>query len=511
MSRALKTAVLAVAFLASAALAGGRPEDLFDAAAKDAFAPGQKEMVLALDGGRFTIRDGRLHDAFVSDPRKALLTNAQFEELVALRVRISALPAARPLPLDRKNPAIPKGPGAVDFDGGGSRGDPGAAGASGAREPASADPAVLQAQLLSRLRLSGTAEEKKALAEALDGIFKTKLGRTLARQFVEQGATAAVTWESVPGTRVSEENGIKVLGGERGSTDVESVPPRVKLNRAFLDADPEWRRLTTAGTLAHELFGHAFETQRAKKAGVPHSAHYYYRGDELGARLISWTIRAELAGAGYDDDDPGEYLEDPEGYAKGLWTYSGYYAVTLSPAEMKNPSDTLKERLKAFDERAAKVRVDAADMADWTPIIAHFKSVHRVAAPRLDDAEKEVRDYALWSRDRLSEIAENRKKITDLISYWRTPAGMKEKGEVIRGASAPYFAEMERLQRRRALDLSRLRAQIAHGGRGPSSTPSFVLPPLSIRVPPGAPAEPPISLEELGVMYRQDKKDNPKH
>lgn len=516
MSRALRNAVLAVLFSVSASLAGGRPEDLFDASAKDAFLAGQKEAVLAMDGGRFTIKDGRLHDAFIADPKKALLTNGQVAELLAIRFKpVPAAGLSNPAPgaatVERAQPVVPKDPQSVNFDGGKGRGsiaaDP--MGNKAARGLALSEPAVLQAQFLKRVVVVGTPEEKAVLTEAVESILKTKLGRQLAREFVTEEASARIQLGRVDGSSTSMKEGIRTVRGTQGFTSVSDFPPMVTVTKDYLLADADWRRVSLAGTLSHELFGHAFEQQRAKKAGVDHEAAYHYRGDELGSRLIDWTIQTELAGKTLDDN-PGEYLEDPEGYARDLWTYDAYYVISLSRAEMRNPSDTLKARRPVVAEDRESTLKEIKELEEWWPIIAHFKSVHKFDARRFTDSEAEVRDAVEWQKRHLGKLEAVGKQLESQIRYWDTPAGMKEKARVIKSADDPYFARFESRLRKRALDLGRLRAEKS-GTRGPSSV-GIEMPPLVIR---GAPKGPPppaqISLSELRALYQKDKKDNPKH
>lgn len=512
MSRALKNAVLAVLFCASAALAAGRPEDLFDAAAKDAFAPGQKETILALDGGRFTIKDGRIRDAFIADPKKALLTNGQVAELLALRLAPGLVQA--PAPADfRPQPVVPKvDPQKLDFDGGRGRGSIAGSpmGGAAAKGLALSDPAILQAELLKKAVVTGSPAEKKLLNEAVENILKTKIGRDLARQFVTEGAVARIQLGRVDGSSSSMKEGLRTVRGTQGFTSVSDFPPMVTLSNDYILADADWRKVSMAGTLGHELFGHAFEQLRAKNAGVPHEASYHYRGDELGSRLIDWTIQTELAGRTLDDN-PGEYLEDPEGYARELWTLAPYYVISLSRTEMRNPADTLRARRKVVADDKISTDKEIKDLEDWWPIIAHFKAVHKLDARRFVDVEAEVRDSVDWQRRHLSKLEEVRKYLETQIAYWETPKGQRDKAVVINSADDAYFVRFESRLRKRALDLGRLRAE-ARGARGPSSTPELVMPPLAIRVPAKGPPPPePITLAELGALYHKDQADNPKH
>ncbi|UPT73110.1 MAG: hypothetical protein M0D55_14585 [Elusimicrobiota bacterium] len=366
---------------------------------------------------------------------------------------------------------------------------------------------MLQARFLSRLVIRGQPADREVVADAVDGILKTKLGQELARQFVLEGAKAEVVLAPLDGATTSYKDGVTTVSGTQGSTSVDKEPPVVTLSRAYLHAEPGWRRVSMAGTLGHELFGHAFEQQRAKKAGIHRAAEYHYRGDEFGSRLIDWTIQTQLNWTNVDGD-PGAYLEDPEGYARNLWAHSGYYVQTLSAEEMRNPMDTLKARRSGLTEALAKTREGIKDMEEWTPIIAHFKTVHKLDPRRLVDAEQEVREYLEWARGHIVDIGDSRKALEARISFWETPAGARERDAIVRAAGSSYIRAFESRLKKRALDLSRLRS----AGRGPASGPAMVLPGLVIAVPKTGELPPePVSLRELGALYRQDKKDNPKH
>ncbi|MEQ1631495.1 MAG: hypothetical protein ABL997_03920 [Planctomycetota bacterium] len=121
MSRSLRP-VFFVLFLASAIAASAGPDDLFDARTPGALQPGQQEILLALESGRYTLKDGNVLDARASDPARARLTNARVAEL--LSARGTGLP---PLPhaaiasgalVPRALPLAAKGtPANLNFDG----------------------------------------------------------------------------------------------------------------------------------------------------------------------------------------------------------------------------------------------------------------------------------------------------------------------------------------------------------------------------------------------------------
>lgn len=510
MPRGLRP-VFFVLFLASAVTASAGPDDLFDARIPGALQPGQKETVLALEGGRYTLRDGHFLDARASDPARSLLTNARVSQLLSAGgTGIAPLPAAaipagalpdRALPLAAKG-ATPN----LNFDGGAARGGdirgPPAAGSAASGAP---DPAVLQAQFLQRLVFKGNKQEREALSEAVSAILRTKTGRELAAEFVAERAAAEVTLAAMENSATVVKKGRKTLSGTSGLTDTAKDPPKIELNRIYLETDPEYRRVAMAGTLAHELFGHALESQRARKAGIPHAALYHYRGDEISSRLIDWLVQTELAGKSVEGD-PKDYLDDPEGYYRGLLTVDPYYIVTMSPAEMKNPLTTLRGRRKLLVADAAATAADIKGQEEWRPIIAHFVSAHRVAKARFAPAEDELNVFLTWAYGHQKKIAGIRESLERAIKLWSSPAGAKELKQVIDAAGSPYLSRLEAAAASRARELRRLRTDVL-SGRGPS--PVIEMPDLVVTAPRGGGS--PIDLDELGRMHSEDMKKNPGH
>ncbi|MDD5302368.1 MAG: hypothetical protein PHS14_04590 [Elusimicrobia bacterium] len=512
MSRGLRPVFL-VLFLASAVAASAGPDDLFDARIPGALQPGQKETILALDNGRYTLKDGHFLDARAADPARVLLTNARVAELLSAPTGgtrpdgVNA--AAGDAAYQRAMARVPKGaPAQMNFDGGAARGGgirgPPAAGVAGAA--ASSDPAVLQAQLLQRLVFKGNKKEREALGEAVSMILKTRTGRELAAQFIAERASAEVAMADIANSTTVVEGGRKTLSGGPGFTEVEKDPPVVSLNRVYLDADPEWRRLAMTGTLAHELFGHAFETQRAKKAGMPPAVDYYYRGDEVGSEIIDWLVQTELAGK-VVDGSPGAYLDNQEKYYRGLWTTEAYYSTTLSLAEMKNPVASLKARRKAVDAEEAATKTDLKDNEDWEPIIAHFTRAHGMPRARFAPADEELRAFRLWAAGHLKKLVEIREALAERIKFWSSPAGAAEKKAVMNGANSDYLKKREALLAARAAALRRLVGEVK-GGRAPA--PVLSLPDIVSAAPKAGEAAP-IDLDGLGALYAADLKTHPKH
>jgi hypothetical protein len=509
MSRGLPTvfAVLFLAFAAVAASAG--PDDIFDARALGALEPGQKAVILSLEGGRYLFADGHFSDTRAADPARPLLTKARVAELLA-RPAAGAPADEKTAPgaigadaaYERALARAPKGaPGPMNFDGDGARaagirGPPPAGQARGSGQPAPAgsiaspDPAILQAQLLQRVAFTGTKPEREAFGEAVTLILKTKSGSALARQFVNERAEADV---------------IIAVTANAGSTDTDSVPPKITIDKQYTvgGKDPDYSRVVMAGTLAHELFGHALEAQRAKKAGFSSLAFYHYRGDEVGARLIDWSVQTELAGK-VADADPQEFLGDQEAYYRGLLTRDPYYVVSLSAKEMKQPLTTLVGRRKLLAADKAKTEAAMKETASWRPVIAHFVGIHRLDKTRFEPAEKEIDDYLKWAEGHQMKLAESRANLETHIATWSSPAGADERKTLSAAADSAYLRNWDEELQKRAKDLIALRA--GGGARGPAA---IEMPVVVVTAP--RPGGPPIDLAELARMYEKDKTANPRH
>lgn len=495
---------LVLPFLLAAALtASAGPDDLFDAGAPGAFQPGQKETLLSLENGRYTIEGRRVLDS------RTPLTNAKVAALLAgpaLRAAPSdGSPGAEPnaaadAAYQRAMSRVPKGPAAdLNFDGksarsGGVRGPPGgAAGAPG--KGAASDPGVLQAQFVSRLQFQGNKDERAAMSEAVGLILKTKTGRDLAARFVKDGATAVVKVEAMDNA---------------GETDTEKSPPVVGLSRAYMKKDdPTHSRVLMAGTLAHELFGHAYETQRARKAGFPQLGLYHYRGDEIGSRLIDWLVQTELAGK-VADENPEDYLRGPEKYHRRLQTADPYYITTMSRAEMKDPVTALRRRRERLADETAKTDEDIKGMKGWLPIIAHFVgALHKVAKARFAPAQKELDEYFEWAEPYRLKLVRSKEALEGKIALWSSRAGADERKTLRAAADSAYMKDLEAAVAARARELRKLRAEVAAGSRKPASEGVIEMPPLVIGGK--APDGPPIDLEEVGRMRDADVKKNPGH
>lgn len=247
--------------------------------------------------------------------------------------------------------------------------------------PARAGEPALMAAMRERLGWPGPASasaEQRALDAALARLLATPTGEALGRQFVAEGHRATVEFADLPGELVEYEGKLELVG-ETATTNGRAWPPRVSLNRLYLREDSSLRDVDLSATLAHELFGHAMEAQRASRAGVPFHVFSFYAGDELNGRLIGWLVRLEL-GAALADEAMELHLRDPAAYVRRSYAQSSTYAVALTRQEMRDPLRAVRERIATLD--AARDANEAAPESGYRSLMRERIAQSREAVAR---------------------------------------------------------------------------------------------------------------------------------
>lgn len=510
---------------ASAPVSDPAPQAVFEAAAPGALLPEERVWLLALDDGRYAAVNGRLADRKAPLAAKHLLTNSAAWALLGRRAseRTAVLrdlakdgrlpeeargeavalfwlrgtlvsPEDQAFLRDASRPMSKPEPGVGGFEAG-IKND-GASPLRGSAVPA-ADAAARTAELLNSLRgsldIAPNADPRAAAAmnEALESLVNTPTGRELALEFTASGARAKVEFGGVENSGTVISNGRRILRASGGHTDTAANPPVVTLNKDYLDTDPDFRRVNMASTLGHELFGHAFEEQRSRKAGISHQAVYYYRGDEAGSGLIGWLVQAEMGGR-LDNSHMWSYLADPEKYHAGLKTNLPYYSTTLSTAEMRVPVETLEGRVAAIEKDRKRTKEYAASMLAWRPVIEHFVTVHAMDRARFSSLSDDIVAGLLWSNAHENSLNDINTQLTGTIKQWKAPQGAAVKADLAAAAGSTYMRQAEERLTARA---DRLRGLVA--GRKAEPT----VPPV-----PGK-----LTWDDLIQLQEQDRKDNPRH
>lgn len=456
------------------------PSAPFEADAPGALLAGEREWIVTVDGARYALGGGRLSDKRAEDPAKRILTNARVADLLRRRAaeRVAALRRGpmdeaarreasmllwmRPTELSAADKKFLSGAAAptrlaapqpdVNFDGGRSRGGVAAAplgslgfGRAGPAGTSTApDPALVKA-FLAQVDIEADKDPRAvpAIRAALTDILKTPTGREIARAFVAEKARAKIHFEKIAGSSVVLDNGKKILQASGGNTTTWEDPPIVNLNRDYLDTDPEFMRMNVASTLAHEMLGHAFQSQRERRAGLPFAVSNAYRGDEANAGLIGWLVQTELGGR-LDNSHMWNYLKNPEIYHRSLQTNMAYYAVSLSPAEMKDPVGTLKGRVSAAGKARAQLQDEAESMRFWRRVVEHFVTVHGVSREKFSSIDQDIDSflghYLKLADDNLDEIESSLK---DKIALLESPKGAARLKEFKEASDSPILAANE--------------------------------------------------------------------
>jgi hypothetical protein len=415
---------------------------------------------------------------------------------LVLAVAAAALGVSRPVA--QTTPSVPASPDAL-FDGAqahdgvvvGPRGAAAAADGAAAADPDGLDSKqrALLDGLLAHVDVNPGPDPRAPalLHDTFVRIVRTRTGQEMAARFLAENARAVVEFGVHLSSAVAIVNGKAVVLYSGADTDLTRRPPVVMMNQGYLDADPAWRGPTMAGILGHELFGHALECQRADGAGVTESEKHY-RGDEANAGMLGWLIGLE-AGAPADDGNMWSYLRDPEAYYRDLQTMMGYYSVTFSVADMKDPLGVLKERRARVGQARARLHASRDDEDTWRPIVAHFVDVHRMESRNFSGILEHIDRFDAYTDTQDKEFGHIEESID---SYSRRLSDPKELAELSRESDSPYYVGTEqRLQVLRG----RLKALTATRKPEPSAPP-----------PPGQ-----ITWDRLSEMYEKDKKEHPEH
>lgn len=202
----------------------------------------------------------------------------------------------------------------------------------------------------------GGAARLRAVAVRL---LEAPSARGLAAEFAAEGARLRVAFHDFEGGRVETRGGRPTLqGAPTGRFDSEDARgPVVLISRLFLELPPSAQDLAIAETLAHEWLGHFTYMRRAERAGL--AQYQFHRDDEMRARLIAAIAALELGGAPYHAPDPRDMAES----YRYLVRRTPHYALSLSAAEMADPSAALSRRLNLlrFMERRAEIGPSSGD------------------------------------------------------------------------------------------------------------------------------------------------------
>ena len=229
-------------------------------------------------------------------------------------------------------------------------------------------------RMLERVRLDdrGRPDEKQALEDAFSRLLETPTGRRYAEEFLAEGLTAHVHFEDFPDSQLFLVDGRKKFYAAQAYTDWRPEGyAEIRLNRHYVDGDPDTLRDSLPSILGHELLGHGLWYGRAAKQDL-HLAFHYHELNETLARLVGWSIDHEQDGR-LEEAGAWSYLADPAYYLSNLKTLMPYYAVTFAQNEMSEPLRTMHSRLAAAELSLEQARANLAAQKTWMPVLEHFE------------------------------------------------------------------------------------------------------------------------------------------
>jgi hypothetical protein len=359
----------------------------------------------------------------------------------------------------------------------------------GAKLTPAPDPRPLLARMLERVRLDdrGRADEKKALEDSFKRLLDTPTGRRYAEEFLAEGLTAHLHFDDFPDSQLYLVDGRKKFYAAQAYTDWHQEGyAEIRLNRHYVDGDPDFMRESLPSIIGHELLGHGLWYGRAAKENLYLAFHYHELNETL-ARLVGWAIDHELDGR-FEEAGAWNYLSDPANYLSNLKMRLPYYAVTFGQAEMANPLATLRGRLTAAEQEVERARRNLASQKTWLPVLDHFSRDHGIPASRFDMLRKELSDLE----------AHYQNEVLNAESIVREVSGLME-----RIAAEPDHASENYLKEASAhAFFSRLSADTARLGKALAKM-AHASPPAPPRPAAPRPADQ-ISWEELAKMYQDD-------
>ncbi|MBI5246619.1 MAG: hypothetical protein HY923_05515 [Elusimicrobia bacterium] len=344
-------------------------------------------------------------------------------------------------------------------------------------------------RLLERVTLDdrGREDEKQALMDAFKHLLATPTGARYAEEFLAEGLTANVHFDDFPDSQLYLVNNRKKFYAAQAYTDwkPDENRPVVRLNRHYIDGDPDYLRESLPAVLGHELLGHGLLYGRAAKEDL-YLATFYHDLNETSARLIGWAIDHELDGK-FEDAGAWNFSQDPANYLTRLKLKLPYYAVTFNAGEMADPIGTLRARLGVAREGIARAQRNVDSQKTWLPVLDHFIEDHGIPASRFELLRKELADLEAHYAAEVANAEAIVKEVSAFIGRLEAEPGRGSENYLKKASANPFFKRLVEENER----LTALVRGMASGG--------FVPP----RPPAPRPADQ-ISWDEFEKMYRDD-------
>jgi len=355
----------------------------------------------------------------------------------------------------------------------------------------------LEQRFLSLVRLDdhGDPAQAAALARAVRRMLGSPTGRSLAEQFLAEGAPAVVRFETFEGSRLYEEGGRKTFYGPIALTDWRDGRVLVRINLNYLAADDRALEQELPSFLAHELLGHGLWYVRAVKAKLL-PAYHHHELNEANARLVGWLVDYELDRR-FEDPGAWNYLSDPAQYLSKLKLWLPFYALAFSSDELKRPVQALEARLEAARAKRKRLETELGNHRAWDRIIDHFIDGHGLPARRFAELRWTMADWKQRYKDDLANLDEIIAAVGRDLERMKAESDRRSEGYLRRAASQPLFVLLD-IETRKATE--KLKSLIK---QSPAESPG--------KVGPTQAKSDQFTFDDLQDLYRKDKKKHPDH
>ena len=276
------------------------------------------------------------------------------------------------------------------------------------------------------------ASGRQAIKEALAEILATPFGRTLARQFLDQHFKIEIAFEPIRESTWAVVDGQKVLLGSPAHLSGTFGHPRVILTDLYLQENPRSLGHEISHLLVHEIFGHALEEAKAKKAGVA-KAFNNYEDNEINAELVEWIFMTQCRHCDKSYNYKRNlYLSNPQKYYWTLYAEEPWYAkAALKLDDFKNMPLILEGRLAYLRRLDSEDKRKLKKFRFWEGFIHHLLLKHNgqaLAGVRVDrvgfkDLESRITyNFQYWNRS-LWRIHWIEKSLKNRIAYFQSSPG----------------------------------------------------------------------------------------
>ena len=322
---------------------------------------------------------------------------------------------------------------------------------------------LLTAELRKHITLNdhGSPAERAVLDSMVSRLLESATAREVAAQFINENAGVVVSLEEIPGSAMMVIDGKKTLQGGRGYTAYREVPPRVGLNKLFM----QYERDSGVGTLAHEMLGHALERQRLGENALA-IANRFATSEEENARLIGWLTRTELGVK--PEDEIWAYVENPAESMDSIKLISPAYAIKLTREEMKDPAAVYKSRLLEVDKKLEQLPKTAERYKLWLKMADHFVDVHKMDASSFRNIRAELNDMLEYLPTRHKDLLEVGGALITQLELILSNEGQPLLSLLEQAADSDYYKQREAIMKER---LTRLEGLLIGQTQGSTPTP----------------------------------------